>query len=147
MGFISVFLFPRLFFVSKLQKQGKEEVASLNQDYRIQILIEQLKELLSSSPDMSAALRDIPVLYQKHFGVKLNLNLFGVNDIVDMKERLQGFIEVRVSMGYEGGREGGRERGREGGRERERLLVLTSYPDSFLRSLSERNKERGYEVE
>ena len=118
LGFIFVFLFSRLIFVSKLRKQGKEEIASLKQDYRVQILIEQLKELLSSSPDMSAALTDIPILYQKHFGVKLNLNLFGVNDIVDMKERLQGFIEVRVFMGREGER--GRERERERGRERER---------------------------
>ena len=70
------------------------EVVSLNNEYRRQILIEQLKELLSSSPNMAISLSNLLKQYRETFNVNLDICLYGFNNIVELKAHLAGFIEV-----------------------------------------------------
>lgn len=70
-------------------------MAGLKHSYCVRILVEELKQLLGSLPELSLSLDELPTRYEEYFKKKLNLESHGLLCEGDLKEKLNGFIEVR----------------------------------------------------
>ena len=56
--------------------------------------MEELKQLLASTDDLSMPLDELPTQYEEYFEKSFNLKCHGLLCLEDLKDKLIGFIEV-----------------------------------------------------
>lgn len=84
-----------MLMIFQIRNETDEEVAELRCSYRIRILVEELKWLLASADDHSITLDELLKKYEDHFGKTFDLESYGLLCMEDLKEKINGFIEVR----------------------------------------------------
>ena len=68
----------------------------MRRSYCIRVLVEELKRLLASTDELSIRLDELPTRYEEYFQKTFNMKLHGLSCLEDLKDKLNGFIEVRV---------------------------------------------------
>ena len=90
--------------IIQVRNEDMEEMAELRRSYCIRVLVEELKQLLASTDDLSITLDELPTRYAEYFQKTFSLKSHGLLCLEDLEDKLNGFIEVRAtSMGVQCG--------------------------------------------